>query len=89
MNILYSLHVLTEIMFNEYDSVVDFSIGYDSLKVRIKTVKGKVYNYGIDIMHVNEVQIQEWLDKIPELFRQSLVDEALGKPYRELEGSDE
>ena len=83
MNILYSLHVLTEVIFNDYDSVVNFSLDCEGLIINIKAKNGKTYHYKIDVMRTDENTIQEWLDKVPELFRQSLIDEALGKTYRD------
>ena len=86
MYTIYSLGTLSEIIFDDYNSVVNFSIDLESLKVHIKTVNGKTYHYAVDFTRLNEMELQEWINKVPEYFKQDLVNEALGKTYRSLEG---
>lgn len=80
MNSIYKLMCVSEMIQDDYDSITEFSFIGGALKVRIITANGKRYGMSYDFTHSNDIDFNNWIDSIPELFKDLLIKEALGKP---------
>jgi hypothetical protein len=79
MNSIYKLMCVSEKIQDDYESTVEFSFIGGALRVRIITSNGKRYGMAYDFVHSNDIEFNNWIDNIPELFKDLLIKEALGK----------
>jgi hypothetical protein len=77
MNSIYKLMCISEIIDNEYKSVAEFSFMDGTLRVRIIAPNGKRYGMAYEFTRSNDVDFNNWIDNIPNQFRDMLVKEAL------------
>lgn len=76
---IYNLKILSEHIYADYECFTNFSFMDNDFKIEILTKKGKKYGFSFNIVVGNSVELKQWMESIPNQFRDMLVKEALGK----------
>jgi hypothetical protein len=82
MMVLDELCVLTEQLYEGYEVYTKFKFENNRLVVVIDTLNGLHFEYTCEnYREYNDIDLHDWIQRVPNVFREDLADIALGKKY--------